>query len=45
MLIFRWLLLLCLLSAIVSFGFYVATGSVRYRDWGLRTLKWAVLWT
>jgi len=40
MLLFRWLILLLLLGAAVSFAFYAGTGQVRFKRWGLLTLKW-----
>ena len=43
MLLFRWLILLLLLAAGVSFAFYAGTGQVRYRRFGLLTLKWTLL--
>ena len=43
MLIFRWTMLLLLLGVVASFVFYVATGQVRYRNLGLKIMKWAVL--
>jgi hypothetical protein len=43
MLLFRWLILLLLLGAVVSFAFYAATGQVRYRRIGLLTLKWTLI--
>ncbi len=43
MLLMRWLVLLCLLGALISFAFYAATGQVRFRRWGLVVLKWTVL--
>lgn len=43
MLLFRWLLLLLLLGAMVSFAFYVATGQPRFKRYGLRTLKWVLI--
>lgn len=43
MLLFRWLILLLLLGAVVSFVFYVATGQARYRRYGLLTLKWTLI--
>ena len=43
MLLFRWLILLMLLGAVVSFIFYVATGNPRFRGYGLLTLKWALI--
>ena len=43
MLIARSLVLLLLLTAGVFFVFYVATGQVRYRRFGLVILKWTVI--
>ena len=43
MLIFRWLILLLLLAAGVSFALFAATGQVRYKRYGLIILKWTVL--
>lgn len=43
MLLFRWLILLLLLGAVVSFSFYAATGQVRYRRIGLLTIKWTLI--
>lgn len=43
MLLFRWLILLLLIGAAVSFAFYVGTGQPRYKHWGLLTLKWTLL--
>ena len=43
MLIFRWLILLLLLSAVVSFMFYAGTGQARYKRYGLITLKWTLI--
>jgi hypothetical protein len=43
MLIFRWTMLLLLMGVVASFVFYVATGQVRYRNLGLKIMKWAVL--
>ena len=43
MLLFRWLIFFLLLSAGVSFGFYVATGQARFKRWGLIVLKWTLL--
>ena len=43
MLLFRWLILLLLLGAVVSFAFYASTGQPRYRRWGLLTLKWTLI--
>ena len=43
MLLFRWLILLLLLAAVVSFSFYAGTGQPRYRKFGLRVLKWTLI--
>jgi len=43
MLLFRWLILLLLLGAAVSFAFYAGTGQTRYRRFGLLTLKWTLI--
>ena len=43
MLLVRWLILLLLLLAGVSFAFYAATGQARFRRIGLLMLKWALI--
>lgn len=43
MLFFRWLILLLLLGAVVSFVFYAATGQPRFKRYGLLTLKWVLI--
>jgi hypothetical protein len=43
MLLFRWLVLLMLLGALVSFAFYVGTGDPRFKRYGWLVLKWALL--
>ncbi len=43
MLFFRWLILLMLLGAVVSFMFYAGTGQARYKRYGLITLKWTLI--
>lgn len=43
MLLFRWLILLLLQGAVVSFVFYTATGDPRFKRYGLLTLKWTLL--
>lgn len=43
MLLFRWLILLLLLGAAVSFALYALTGELRYRRYGLMTLKWMLV--
>lgn len=43
MLLFRWLVLLLLLAAIVSFIFFAGTGQERFKRYGLVILKWTLL--
>jgi len=43
MLLFRWTLLLLLLTAAVFFVFYAGTGRPHFKRLGLRTLKWALI--
>jgi hypothetical protein len=43
MLLFRWLMLMLLLAAVVAFSFYAATGKTRYRRIGLLVLKWTLI--
>jgi hypothetical protein len=43
MLVFRWLVLMLLLSAIVCFMFYAGTGQDRFKRWGLVILKWTLI--
>ena len=43
MLLFRWLLLLLLLAAIVAFVFYAGTGQARFKRYGLIILKWTLI--
>jgi hypothetical protein len=43
MLLFRWLILLCLLASGVSFVFYVGTGQPRFKRFGWIVLKWTLL--
>jgi hypothetical protein len=43
MLLFRWLILLLLLTAGVSFVFYVGTGQPRFKRFGWIVLKWTLL--
>jgi hypothetical protein len=42
MLVFRWVMLLLLVAAAVSFGAYVVSGQKRFREIGLRILKWTL---
>lgn len=43
MLLLRWLILMLLIGAAVCFAFYAGTGQVRFRRWGLITLKWTLI--
>lgn len=43
MLLFRWLAMLLLLAAAVSFAFYAGTGQAHFRRLGLLILKWTVI--
>jgi hypothetical protein len=43
MLVFRWLVLMLLLAAIVCFMFYAGTGQDRFKRWGLVILKWTLI--
>ena len=43
MLLFRWLILLLLLGAVVSFIFFAATGPPRFKRFGLVILKWTLI--
>jgi hypothetical protein len=43
MLLVRWVIMLLLLAAGVSFAFYAGTGNPRYRRFGLVVLKWTLL--
>ena len=43
MLVFRLAVFVLLLAAGVCFAYYIGTGQVRYRQWGLVILKWTVL--
>lgn len=43
MLLFRWLILLLLLGAGVSFAFFAATGQPRYKLYGLVIMKWTLI--
>jgi hypothetical protein len=42
-LIFRWILLLLLVAGVLNFAMYVGTGQARYRAWGIRIVKWAII--
>jgi hypothetical protein len=43
MLLFRWMILLALLGAVVSFMFYAGTGQQRFKRFGLIILKWTLI--
>ena len=43
MLIFRWVVLLLLVAGVLSLGMYVGTGEVRWRNLGIRIIKWTVI--
>ena len=43
MLIFRWIILLLLVSGLICMAMYIGTGQVRYRILGIRIIKWTVI--
>jgi hypothetical protein len=43
MLLFRTLVLLLLVAAVLCFALYIATREKRWRQWGLVILKWTVI--
>lgn len=43
MLVFRWLILLCLLASAVSFALYAGTGQAHFKRYGWVTLKWTLI--
>ena len=43
MLLFRWLVMLFLLAAVVCFMLYVGTGQPRFKRFGLTVLKWTLI--
>lgn len=43
MLLFRWVLMVLLLAAGVSFAFYAGTGQAKYKRFGLVVMKWTLL--
>lgn len=43
MLIFRWVVLLLLVAGVLCFAMYAGTGQTRWRDIGLRIVKWTVV--
>jgi hypothetical protein len=42
-LLFRFVVFFLLLAAGVSFAFYIGIGQIRFRLYGVRLLKWAVM--
>jgi hypothetical protein len=43
MLIFRWVMLLLGVAALLCLAMYVGTGQQRYRQIGVRIVKWTVI--
>ena len=43
MLLFRFLILLCLLGSAVSFALYVGTGNPRYKAWAWKAFRATVV--
>jgi len=43
MLLFRWLVMLLLLSAVVCFMLYAGTGQLRFKRFGLTILKYTLI--
>jgi len=43
MLLFRLTIFMLLLAAGVSFAFYIGTGQLRFRQYGVVILKWTVI--
>lgn len=43
MLLFRTVVLLLLVAAVLCFAMYIATRNLRWRQWGLVILKWTVI--
>ena len=43
MLIFRWVVMFLLIAGLVSLAMYVGTGQQRYRQLGIRIIKWVVI--
>lgn len=41
--VFRWVFMLLVLLAALSFCFYLGTGQRRYRQWSLLLIKWTVV--
>lgn len=43
MLIFRWIVLLLLVAGLLCFAMYIGTGQVKWRQLGIRIVKWTVI--
>ncbi len=43
MLIFRWIVLLLLVAGLLCFALYIGTGQKKWRDLGIRIVKWTVI--
>ncbi len=43
MLVFRWVIMLLMVAALVSFALYVGTGQMRFRHFGVRVVKWTLV--
>ena len=43
MLIFRWVVLLLLVAGALCLAMYVGTGEARWRNRGIRIIKWTVI--
>jgi hypothetical protein len=43
MLIFRWIVLLLLVAGVLCFAMYIGTGQVRWRQIGIRIVKWTIV--
>jgi hypothetical protein len=42
-LIFRTIVLLLLVAGLLCFAMYIGTGAQRWRQWGLKIVKWTVV--
>ena len=43
MLIFRWLVFLLLIAGLLCFAMYIGTGQTRWRQIGIRIVKWTIV--
>lgn len=43
MLIFRWIVLLLLVAGLLCFAMYIGTGQAKWRQLGIRIVKWTVI--